>query len=327
MRTDGAAQATVSIVTVTWNHRREIDPYLDALQRTCTESAHNLEIIVVDNASSDGTAAYIRGRDPAVDVVENPVNSGFAEGTNIGLRRGRGDHLMLLNPDALLNAKALDGMIAFLREHPKVGAVGCALMHEDGKVQISAYPPMDAKSYLLNQSLIYPMIEKVRKYLLRAMGPAKKAQGCGYLMGACVIVPRRVFEEVGGMEPSYFMYCEDADWGARIRAAGWKVVYLPYLTMTHGQKGSSRRAPEFTFRRLYRSVVHYANRNLKGAARRRLLAVMRVDMRVRLPIYALLGLISPSKRQRYAERRESVRKLIRIASTGDPDLFDDPLPR
>lgn len=327
MRNDHAPQATISIVTVTWNHREEIDPYLNAVARTAKESRHQFEVIVVDNASSDETAAYIRSRNPDINVVESPTNTGFALGTNLGFQRATGDYLMMLNPDALLNAKALDGMIDFLGSHERAGAVGCALLHKDGSVQVSSYAPMSAKSYLLNQSFLYPVVERLRKYLLCVLPPAKKAQGCGYLMGACVIVPRRVYEEVGGMEPSYFMYCEDADWGARIRAAGWRVAYLPYLQMEHGQKGSSRRAAEFTFRRLYRSVVHYANRNLKAGARSRLLLAMRVDMMLRLPIYALIGWFSPAKRQRYAERRASVRKLIRIAATGNPDLYDDPLPR
>ncbi len=327
MTSRDSSQPTLSLITVTWNHRGELEPYLAALEKSRAETSLQLEPIIVDNASSDGTAASIREQLPWAVVIENATNTGFALGCNIGLERATGEYLMLLNPDAFVNSKALEGMVAFLRDHPRAGAVGCTLLHDDGRPQISAYAPLGATSYLLNQSFIYPVLEKLKKLIALVIPPGRKPRRCGYLMGACIMLRRDVYTKVGGLEPSYFMYSEDADWGERIRRAGHDVVFLPHLTMEHRQKGSSRRAREFTFRRLYRSTVHYANRNLTGAAHRNLMLVMKLDMTLRIPIYWVLSLALPGRREALRERIRSVRRLLAIIDARDPDLFEDPPPR
>jgi GT2 family glycosyltransferase len=195
------------------------------------------------------------------------------------------------------------------------------LLHDDGQPQVSCYPPITALSYWQNSSILYPFFERVRKLVLR-FRPLTGDRECGWLMGSCVMVPRAVYEQVGGLEKSYFMYCEDADWCARIREAGWQVWFVPGLVMRHRQKGSSRRAAEFTFRRVYRSIVHYANRNLKGWARRRLLAAMMADMVLRLPVYTALACVKPARWARLG----SVARLMRIVWSANPDLFHDPRP-
>lgn len=315
---------TLSVVTVTWNQREDIGGFLDAIRKAQSRCAFPIEMILVDNASSDGTPSFVRENHPTVRLIENATNTGFAPGCNAGLKIARGEFLLLLNPDAYVNTEALEGMVAFLRNYPRAGAVGCTLLHEDGQPQISAYPPVSAFSYLMNQSMLYPIIEKFRKMALRlTAGGSATPKSVGYLMGACIMVPRTVYQEVGGLEPSYFMYSEDSDWCERIRRAGWQVVHHPGYRILHRQKGSSRRAAEFTFRRLYRSVVHYANRNLDEESRRALMAVMLADMVLRVPVYTLLGLFNPARR----ERVRSVRRLIAIVRARNPDLFDDPPPQ
>jgi GT2 family glycosyltransferase len=260
---------------------------------------------------------------PWATVIANGENLGFAEGCNVGLHAARGEFLMLINPDAFATAEALAGMMEFLRAHPKAGAVGCTLLHDDGRPQMSFYPPIGALMYVGYSSIGYPVLEWIRKQLMRAgLLRYSRPLQCGWLMGSCIMVPRAAHEAVGGLEASYFMYCEDADWCERIRRAGWEVWFLPELVMHHRQKGSSRRAAEFTFRRVYRSIVHYANRNLSGWRRRALLWTMMADMLARLPVYMVYSLIRPARRERLA----SVMKLFRIALKADPDLYPDPRP-
>lgn len=317
----------LSVITVTWNHRDELEPYLAALEKTRDKLPFQLEVVIVDNDSTDGTADYIESRSPWVRVVRKDTNTGFAEGCNIGFREARGTYFMLLNPDAMATADALGGMVKYLEDNPAVGAVGCLLVHEDGLPQFSAYAPMGPIPYLLNQSMIYPVVEKARKILWKAgFMRSDKPRKCGWLMGSCIVVPRAVWEQVGGFDASYFMYCEDTDWCHRIRMAGHDVVFLPGLRMIHVQKGSSRRAAEWCFRRVYRSNLHFANLHKKGLSRLLFRATMLADMLVRVPVYMVLSVVLPGKGPFLRGRTRSVVRMIRIVWAGDPDTFDDPPP-
>lgn len=309
----------LSIITVTWNHRDEIEEYLEAIESAGKSCRYPIELIIVDNASSDGTAQFVKERLPWAKVIENQSNTGFAVGCNIGLEAAMGDYLLLLNPDAFAEGSALEAMMRFLVKNNRVGAVGCLLRHDDGLPQISAYSEMGPLSYALNQSMLYPVRERLRKFFFRLGIRRRRPYECGWLMASCTLVPRAVYEKVGGLEPSFFMYCEDADWCQRIRVAGHAVIHMPNVSIRHRQKGSTKRAPEYTFRRVYRSVLHYANRQVHGFRREVFQFVMLTDMYLRLPVYRLVG--------GREERVNSVRQLIAIIKARDPDLFDDPPPR
>lgn len=317
----------LSIITVTWNHREEIDSYLRPMQQAVAEAGFPIEVIIVDNDSADGTAEYIRQAAPWVRVIESGRNAGFAVGCNIGMAAARGRYLLLLNPDAFANATALRAMVAYLARHPRVGAVGCTLLHDDGRPQVSAYAELSPLSYLLNQSFFYPMLERLRKALLAVIpGDRTRPRRCGWLQGACVMVPRHVYTQVGGFDPAFFMYCEDTDWCRRIRDTGRTIVHLPAVAIGHRQKGTSRRAPEWSFRRVYRSVLLYSNKHHRGAERTLFRAAMLTDMLARVAVYTLLSFLMPGRRQFLRARVRSVLRMIAIIRAGDPDLYVDPPP-
>lgn len=318
----------LSVITVFWNGRDDVDEYLEAMDRTQREVPFEVESIIVDNGSVDGTGEYIRERYPWVKLVANERNVGFAVGCNDGLNAATGDYLLLLNPDARPNAKAFKGMVTFLERHRRVGATGCMLLHDDGLPQQSAFADLSPSSYWTNHSFLYPTREKIRKLIWRlGLAGSKKPRKVGWMQGSCLMVSRRVYDKIGGLEPSYFMYCEDTDWCRKVREAGYQVVHLPGLALRHRQMGSTKHKPEYCFRRVYRSVVLYTNRWMSGRERRRMLGVLAWDMRLRLPIYRVLWLIRPAERERYAARMASVRQLIDVIRAGDPDLYDDPPPR
>lgn len=318
----------LSVITISWNQQDDIEEYLAAMAEARDATRCTVETILVDNGSVDGTLEMVKRDYPWVKLIENGANLGFAVGCNVGLEAATGDYLLLLNPDAVPNAEAFDGMLDYLREHDDVGAVGAMLLHGDGLPQQSAFAEMSARSYISNHSMFYPLREKLRKVLYRS-GIHRKTDPyeCGWLQGSCTMVPRHVFSSVGGLEASYFIYCEDADWCQRIRLAGFKVVHMPNLTLIHRQMGSVKRRPEYFFRRVYRSIVHYANRQLEGSRHSALMRAMLWDMRLRLPVYWLRGVLKPSRRDATNERRKSVRQLIDIIRARNPDLYDDPPPR
>lgn len=319
---------TLSIVTISWNQMDDIIEYLSAMEKTKRECRYPIEMVLVDNGSVDGTPEMIERDYPWVKLVRNRKNEGFAAGCNAGLHAATGDYLMLLNPDAHANARALNGMMRFLEKHPKVGGVGCQLLHEDGLPQRSAYGETSVISYIKNHSIIYPLFEHIQKQLHKA-GLFRRTRPfeCAWMQAACLIVPRHVYEKVGDMEASFFIYCEDTDWCHRIRKAGYKMVHMPNLQMHHKQKGSVGKRPEFFFRRVYRSILHYWNRQFTGAKRERLIRTMQLDMQLRKPVYRAVMFLRPGTRPKYTERLRSVDRMIDILHARDPDLFDDPPPR
>ncbi len=327
---------TLSIVTVTWNGRELVRRYLESINRCRRRLDTPLELILVDNASADGIPEMVEREFPWVSLLRNSENLGFAMGSRQGLDRARGDYLLLLNPDCEANPEALGAMVEFLRRHPSVGAVGCRLLYPDGTPQRSAYRDTTPLRYLLYHSLLSPALTATRQVVRRIaqtlrvpfLSRGKRSPyPCDWLMGACILVPRRVLHEVGSLDPSYFMYSEDADWCRRIRSAGYSIYHLPGPSMIHFQKQSSARTREFTYVRLYRSILMLSLRYMDPEQLLHLRRLVLIDMALRRWIFPLLGLLLPSTAQAQRERLRATRKVAQIWRRLDPDWAPDPPPK
>lgn len=325
---DARRKPSLSTCTISWNQKEDIIRFLTAMDKARAECPYPIETVLVDNGSRDGTPEMVAERFPWVKLRRNDRNTGFAAGCNHGIEIATGDYLMLLNPDSEPNAAAFTGMIEYLEAHPDVGGVGCMLLHEDGLPQLSAFRLVSPWSYWVFHSMAYPLLEKIRKLLYKfKLIRLRRPFECGWLQGSCIMVPRKVCEAAGPLEPSYFIYLEDTDWCYRIRKAGYKIVHLPQFAFIHKQKGSVGRKPEFFFRRVYRSMVHFGNRQLDERERRGLFRAMLLDMRLRQPVYRVIGWLRPSRREALRARIESCRRLVEIIRAANPDLYDDPPPR
>jgi GT2 family glycosyltransferase len=319
----------LTTVTISWNPGPEFDRFLAAMAKARECVRHiEIETIVIDNGSRDDTPDRLARDFPWIRLIRNDRNLGFAPACNQGLEAGTGDYLMLLNPDCFANARALDGMVRYLERHPRVGAVGCMLLHGDGLPQRSAHSEPSPLSFLLANSMLSPVFERVTKlsYHHRVL-VRKRPFACDWLMGSCIMVPRAVYAKVGGLAAEYFIYSEDTDWCRRIRRAGWRVMHLPNLRMVHLHKQSAARRPEFFFRRLYRSLLLYANRNMAPPERRAFIRAVLLDLHARRPVYRLIAALKPERREALAARIDSCTRLIEIFRSGDPDLYDDPPPQ
>lgn len=308
-----APKLLLSVVTVFWNGREDAGRFYTALGQAEKRLPFPVEAIAVDNASQDGTADLIAAEFPSVTLIRNNENLGFAEGCNQGLARSRGTHLLLLNPDCEPNAEALAAMVRVLRSHRTVGAVGCTLLHGDGLPQHSAHGEPGFFTYWGTHSLVSPLTLSVQKAWHRLAGGRRRPRRTAWLMGACLMVPRRVYKRVGGLDPEYFMYSEDADWCRRIRDAGFVALHAPQWTIVHHHGTSARRRPEFAFLRLYRSMLLYTRKHQPGMQGRLTRAAVIGDMALRLPIYALGG---------NRARLRSAREVLRMYWRNDPDAAD-----
>lgn len=231
---------SASIVIVTYNSIKFIDRCLAPLS---SEDADDLEVVVVDNVSSDGTADHIARAYPKVRLVRSPTNGGFAAGNNLGFRYCTAPVVLLLNPDAFLEgAQQLHEMAQRLLESPEIGAVGPRLVNADGSHQTG-----DAGWRLSLATVI------VHMFFLQRFWPSLPALfltspklllrdrlDVDWVCGACMLVRREIIEKVGGLDERIFLYGEDAEWGLRIRSTGYRIVYLPQIHVTHLQGGTQK---------------------------------------------------------------------------------------
>ena len=186
------------------------------------------QIIVVDNASADGTADAIAAQFPDVELVRSEINVGYSGGNNMGLRRARGHSVILLNSDVIAPADSLINMCQELHRQKNIGLLSPRLLAPDGKPQSFAFGADPSIGYMLKRGA---------RYLLR-MGSmhdwtVNHPMEVDWVSGACLCVRREALEQVGLLDERFFMYFEDNDCCLRMRQAGWKVIYDPRFEVTH----------------------------------------------------------------------------------------------
>ncbi len=280
----------LSIVIVSYNTRQLLKECLASVYASLKKSGPAAQVLVVDNASSDDSAAMVQQAFPQVQLLANQVNVGFAAANNQALRQmgfaapqlptsnlqpPTPDYVLLLNPDTLLRGEALPTLTHFLAENPAVGAVGARLVHPDGSFQHSAFAfPTLAQIFLdffpLNHRLLHSRVNgRYPRHLYESGEPFP----IDHPLGAALMVRRETIEEVGLLDERFFMYCEEIDWCMRIKAAGWKVYCVPGAEIVHyvGQSTGQFRAEMFValwrsryrlFEKHYRPLFRWLARRL-----------------------------------------------------------------
>ena len=270
-----SAPVELSVVIVTWNSAAYIRPCLEALPGG---TRRPFECLVVDNASADGTAEIVRREYPWATPLEAGGNIGFAAANNLALRRARGWALLLLNPDTEVQPGALDALVDLLDRRPRAGAVGPLLLNADGGVQFSTYRLPSAATlaweYFL-RDLRRPDDQRAGSYARAEYGREREVEG---LLGACFLVRRAAMEQVGLLDERYRMYCEEVDWGIRLRRAGWQLWFTPAARVLHHGGRSAALAPARTFLELQRSRFRLYRRWYPAPRRTLLQAVTRLGM-------------------------------------------------
>jgi hypothetical protein len=239
------APIAVGVVIVSYNTRALLHDCLHSL----TACQVPLRVVVVDNASTDGSAAMVRTQFPHVHLLALATNHGFAGGNNRGLRAlGYGgpapglappDYVLLLNPDTIVHAAALETLVAFLQEHPRVGVAAPRLLNADGSLQAAAFRFPTLSMSLLD---MFPPGEVLPGRLYGSWWHGRYPQetphttqpfAIDHPLGACLLVRRAVVDQVGLLDEGYFMYSEVIDWCWRIRQAHWAIWQVPAARVTH----------------------------------------------------------------------------------------------
>jgi len=287
----------LAIVIVNYNTRAMLRDCLSSLNADTPR--HPRAIWVVDNASSDGSIAMLRAEFPHVRLIANPHNGGYAHANNLALReilsqgakepRSQGakdtgdddlpvsrspglpvsrspDYVLLLNPDTIVPAGALDRLVDYMEARPDVGAAGPKLLLADGTLDLAcrrSFPTPAVSFYrMTGLARLFPRSPRFGRYNMTFLDPDQETE-VDALVGACMLVRGSIPAEVGLLDEAYFMYGEDLDWAYRIKQYGWRIRYVPSVTVHHYKRAASSQRPFQSIRHFYNAMrvfhrKHYA---------------------------------------------------------------------
>lgn len=290
------ATPRLSVLIVTWNCRALIGPCLEHLFASRINGT--FEVIVVDNASHDDTPGLIRAHYPQVTVIDSGGNLGFSRGNNLAAQHARGDYLLFLNPDAYLTDRdALAKLCAALDEDRdgRVGAVAPALSNLDGSHQVgdAGYAPTIG-NVTRHQWLLSRLVPGLHGFYVNNPVLLRRSRvSVEWLAATCLLIRRTLFEQVGGFDPSFFMYGEDVDLGVRMHATGKQLLLLPEIRVLHLQGATQRSdssAIHVSFGWIDAIFALHRGNDRKQRLRRRVLATsMAGGFLVRAAAYRLKG--------------------------------------
>ncbi|GAB4116382.1 MAG: glycosyltransferase family 2 protein [Roseiflexaceae bacterium] len=258
----------LAVIIVSWNVRDLIGPCIASIHATLRDTTITYTIVVVDNASHDGTVELLREEYPEVHLIAANENLGFAKGNNQGLRAVLSqpqppEQILLLNPDTVVVGDAIMQMIDFLHQHPDVAVIGPQLRYGDGSLQSSRRRFPDLGVFIWESTPLewrWPHNPWVRRYRMQDQ-PDDQVQDVDWLVGAALLVRREALTQAGLFDPRFTLYSEELEWQRRLRRVG-RIVYLPTAIITHYEGQSSGQIPTrrlilfHTNRLRYISLVH-----------------------------------------------------------------------
>ena len=243
----------LSIIVVSWNTRQLLDDCLTSVYAYPPQEM--FEVIVVDNASHDGSAAMVREKFPQVRLVESPNNVGFAEGNNLAVPLCRGDYILLLNPDTVVKPDAFDALTAFMDAHPEAGAAGSMLLNPDETLQPSCHPA-PRLSRDLWRLFHLDVVAAYGRYHMHKW-PTDTPREVDVIQGASMIVRKAILDRIGFLDGDYFMYSEEVDLCYRLQQAGWRLYWVPGSRVIHYGGQSTKQVATDMFLQLYLGKLKY----------------------------------------------------------------------
>ena len=285
----------LSVVIVSFNTAQMTLRCLDSVRADL--AGIDAEVIVVDNGSTDNSVEAIRANAPWVKLIVSERNVGFGAGNNLALAQARGEYLLLLNTDAFPTAGAVSALMQYLKEHPKTAVVGPKLLNADGSTQQSCFRfPTPLRSWMENLWIStamkrHPSIDDYRFWA------HDSERSVDFVIGACILVRRSVYEQVGGFDERFFMYAEESDWMYRMRRAGWQIDFTPTAVVTHlgGASGAADK-PKIN-RVFFESLDYYELKHHGFAGLLSLRMAMTIGCTIRAGLWTAVMAVSSKRRE------------------------------
>jgi GT2 family glycosyltransferase len=286
----------LSIIIVNWNTRQLL---LDALATFLPIRGIEAEVIIVDNASTDGSAEAVEDAYPELRVIRSATNLGFAGGVNVGFRAASAPLVLLLNTDTLVIEDAIEKLIEYADAHPEAGIIGPKVLNRDQSLQRSYFQyPSPLNLFLLATYLYkaFPRSAFFNQGFCAGLDPDRPAR-VEAVSGCCFLIRREVLDRVGGFDEGYFMYCEETDLCYRAAKAGFEVHYAPVGRIIHFGGGSSKLASRRMFIEFRKSLLLFARKHRGPFARVLVRLWMALFLVVRVPFWLFVGLISSGEKR------------------------------
>lgn len=302
MKTMDKGVPDISVVIVNWNAKEFLEGCLRSV--FSSNGRLSLEVLVVDNASADGSAAMVRQLFPNVRVISNGVNRGFAKANNQGILSSRGRYILLLNPDTVVFPGALDSLVAYLEANPTAGAVGPRMFGPTGETleSFSHFPGLR----LLLRGIAIVITGKYHKdEQLKSLEPRQ----VDWVGGACLMVRREALEQVGLLDEEFFMYWEEADLCRRLAQRKWKTYYVPESQVVHYQGRSAAKAEDHVL--IHGVLLQAWGRSADWFLKKHYPGWMRILFRVIVLGFAAVSLLFWGVLSLLPSKRQKAREIIR----------------
>jgi GT2 family glycosyltransferase len=312
-----ALATTMAVVIVNYNTCQHLRACLATIE--CEAAT---EVVVVDNASTDGSVTMVQDEYPWVQLELNKANPGYGSAANQAIDRCQAQYVLLLNSDTHLQPGALQALKAYLDEHPKVAIAGPRLVNPDGSLQPSCYPNPTPLFIFLEESALGRLVGLMpilRDRYLRTW-PHTNSRAVPWVLGAALAIRREAFNSVGGFDPSFFLYAEEIDLCFRLRQTGWQIHFTSGATIMHvGGASTMQQRVEMSVQ-FFMSLMHFYRRHYSEASQRQLLLIMKCIVYARLLRDTIrIHLIhDKGQRTRIAENLGAWKQII---SWKDPALY------
>lgn len=258
----------LSICIVNWNTCDFLRDCLSSLYQYPVRGAGGQEIIVVDNASDDGSAELVAREFPEVTLIRNCENKGYAEGNNQAMQAATGDYILLLNPDVVVHKNALTRAILYMRGNPTVGVLGARLLSRDGSTQSSLRSFPDPRPVLweyLGLSKLFPKSRRFGAYRMTYFDYDRPGE-VDQPMGTFMLISRPCFQAVGLMDTQFPIFFNEVDWCFRAkRELGWRIYYTPEVTITHFGGASTKQVKPKMVRESHQSLIKFYDKHYRSS--------------------------------------------------------------
>ena len=256
----------LSIIIVNYNVKEFLQNLLHSISKSSLKISR--EIIIVDNASNDGSVEFISEKFPEVNLIANNKNLGFSKANNIGLKPAAGKYILLINPDTLVSEDTFEKMIHFFEENPQVGLAGCKILNPDGTLQLAcrrSFPgPWTSFCKVTGLSNLFPQSRIFAQYNLTYLDPDQTCE-VDAVSGSFMMFRKDVYEKIGGLDENFFMYGEDLDFCYRVQKSGFKVFYIHSTQIIH-YKGESTKRSGLDETKIFYSAMHlFVKKHLSGS--------------------------------------------------------------
>lgn len=256
----------LSIIIVNFNVKAFLQNCLLSVRKSLEDIPS--EIIVVDNASDDGSVEIIKKNFPDVKLIELSENLGFSKANNIGLKIAKGEYICLLNPDTIVEEDTFNTMIRFMESHPEAGMAGCKILNPDGTFQLAcrrSFPtPWVAFTKIFGLSALFPKSKLFARYNITYLDENQTYE-VDAISGSFMFLRRDVYEKEGGLDESFFMYGEDLDWCFRIKEAGFKIYYVHSTKIIHFKGESTKRSNIDEVKHFYNAMRLFVRKHFSGS--------------------------------------------------------------